>query len=167
MLCYVKCHQNSKNVIEIIPSQKSFDDIEVSNMSADGLVLSGTSLFQADWWFNPMCTSHTLHPILHSDTVWQIQWHTSIHWPKPQITLNHCDLVTPHGVQELDHHWSRQWLVAWRHQAITWNNVDISSVRSNGIHLRTISQEMLELSIFVWKLRLISDYSSISQGPKD
>ena len=31
---------------------------------------------------------------------------------------------------------------AWRHQAITWANVDLTSVRSSGIHLRTISPKM-------------------------
>ena len=30
-------------------------------------------------------------------------------------------------------------VMAWRHQAITWTNVDLSSVRSCGIHLRTLS----------------------------
>ena len=33
-------------------------------------------------------------------------------------------------------------LYAWRHQAITWTNVDLSSVRSIDIQLMTISQEM-------------------------
>ena len=31
-------------------------------------------------------------------------------------------------------------LVAWWHQAITWTNVDFSSVQSSDIHLRAISQ---------------------------
>ena len=31
--------------------------------------------------------------------------------------------------------------IAWRHQAITWTNVDLSSVRSSRIHQRVISQE--------------------------
>ena len=34
------------------------------------------------------------------------------------------------------------WLAAWRHQAITWTNVDLSSVRSSGIHQRAISWEI-------------------------
>ena len=32
--------------------------------------------------------------------------------------------------------------IAWRHQAITWTNVDLSSVRSSSIHLRAISYEI-------------------------
>ena len=37
--------------------------------------------------------------------------------------------------------------VAWRHQAITWTNVDWSSVTSSDIHIRIISQEMPQPSI--------------------
>ena len=50
--------------------------------------------------------------------------------------------VTPYGARELGQHWIRQWLVAWRHQAITWTKVDRSSVKSSGIHFRANSQEM-------------------------
>ena len=39
-------------------------------------------------------------------------------------SLTHCGLVTPYGDMELGQHCLRQWLVAWRHQAITWTNVD-------------------------------------------
>ena len=56
--------------------------------------------------------------------------------------LTHCGLVTPGGDIDLGQHWLRQWLVAWRHQAITWTNVDLSSLRSCGIHLTTVSQQM-------------------------
>ena len=31
----------------------------------------------------------------------------------------------------------------WQPQAITWTNIDLSSEMFTGIHLRTISQEML------------------------
>ena len=41
--------------------------------------------------------------------------------------LTHCSLVTPYGDRDMGQHWLRQWLVAWRHQAITWTNVDLSS----------------------------------------
>ena len=36
----------------------------------------------------------------------------------------HCGPVTPY----VDQHWLRYWLVAWWHQAITWTDVDLSSV---------------------------------------
>ena len=56
--------------------------------------------------------------------------------------------MTPYGGIDLGQHWLRELLAAaWRHQAITWTNVDLSSVRSCCIHLRVISQEMLEISL--------------------
>ena len=53
--------------------------------------------------------------------------------------LTHWGLVTPFGDIDLGQHWLRQWLAAWWHQAITWTNADLSSVRSSGIHLMAIS----------------------------
>ena len=53
----------------------------------------------------------------------------------------------PYGDRELGQHWLRYCLVAWRHQAITWTNVDLSSVRSCGFHEMAISQEMPQSSI--------------------
>ena len=38
--------------------------------------------------------------------------------------------VTPCGVVDLGQHWFRCWLVAWRHQAITWTNLDLSSIKT-------------------------------------
>ena len=67
--------------------------------------------------------------------------------------------MTPYGDIDLGQHWFRQWLVAWRHQAITRTNVDLSSVKSCGIHLRAISHEMLKIctldvSLKITNLRL-------------
>ena len=66
----------------------------------------------------------------------------------------HCGLVTPYGDTDLGQHWLRKWLVAWRHQAITWTSVDLSSVRSSDIQLRAIKQEIVHPSIAkkAWKL---------------
>ena len=38
------------------------------------------------------------------------------------------------------------------HQAINWTNVDLSSAKTFGIHLWAVSQEMLKISIWIWKL---------------
>ena len=62
-------------------------------------------------------------------------------------SLTHCGLVTPYGDRDLGQHWLRLWLVACRHQAITWTNVDWSSVKSIGIHIRAFSQELPQPSI--------------------
>ena len=63
----------------------------------------------------------------------------------------------PYGDIDLGQHWFRQWLAAWRHQAITWTNVDLPSARSIGIHLSTILQEILQLSItkISWKITFL------------
>ena len=44
-------------------------------------------------------------------------------------------------------------LVAWRHQAITWTNVDWSSMRSSDNHRRAISHEITQPS---WIITAIS-----------
>ena len=46
-----------------------------------------------------------------------------------------------HGIwrNELGQHWHRYWPVARRHNAITWTNVDLSSVSSSDIRQRKIS----------------------------
>ena len=41
----------------------------------------------------------------------------------------------PYGEMDLGQHLLRQWLVAWRHQGITWTNVDLPSNVLYGIHL--------------------------------
>ena len=50
--------------------------------------------------------------------------------------------------------------LAWRHQAIIWNSVDLSSVRSSDIHLREFSKEKHQPSItkflLAWKLLKIN-----------
>ena len=58
------------------------------------------------------------------------------------LFLTHWGLVAPFSDIDLGQHWLRLWLVAWRHQAITWTNVDLSSVRSSGIHLMAVSWEI-------------------------
>ena len=69
--------------------------------------------------------------------------------------LTHCGLVTPRGDIDLSQHWLGQWLVAWRHQAITRTSVDLLSVRSSHIRLRAISQEIPQPSISKISLSLL------------
>ena len=40
----------------------------------------------------------------------------------------------------------RSRIVAWRHQAITWTDVDLSPMKFNGTHQRIIWQEVLVIS---------------------
>ena len=85
---------------------------------------SYTYMYNCSWW--PGDALSVISPVM-----WNIKTH-----------LTHCGLVTPYGDRDLGQLWLRQWLVAWRHQAITWTNVDWSSVKSSDIHIRAISQEM-------------------------
>ena len=68
--------------------------------------------------------------------------------------LSHCGLVTPYGDMELGQHWLRLWRVAWRHQAITWTNIDLSSVRSLGIHLRASLLDNMKIPINKTRLKI-------------
>ena len=55
---------------------------------------------------------------------------------------------------------------AWRHQTITWTNIDKSSARSNYINLRTISQDIYQSSITNINLYITSQkIIQTSQGP--
>ena len=58
--------------------------------------------------------------------------------------LTHSGLVTPYGDRDL----------ALRHQAITWTNVDWSSMKSSVINIREISQEMPQPSITAIHLKI-------------
>ena len=74
------------------------------------------------------------------------------------MTLTQWGLVMSFGDIDLGQHWLRQWLVTWRHQAITWTNVDLIS-KSSGIHLRAISYEIPqppfpEVSLKITNLKL-------------
>ena len=59
--------------------------------------------------------------------------------PEPILTYHQWGPVAFIG----GHYHEKIWLVAWRHQAITWTNLDLSSVRSCGIHRRALSWEDL------------------------
>ena len=52
---------------------------------------------------------------------------------------------------------------AWQHQAITWTNVDLSSVRSCIIHLRTLSKEALKVPISKASLKI--EFSKLHPNP--
>ena len=100
-------------------------------------------------------------------------WHSepTVHYCKYNSAkqvgkLTHCGPVTSYGDIGLSQHWLRKWLVAWWHQAITWPNVDLSSIGFCGILQSAIymnwSNQQLEK--FVAKL-YFSNYPQTSQGP--
>ena len=50
---------------------------------------------------------------------WSLSWNKILVPKSPKKHLT-CGLVTPYGHTDLGQHWSRRWLVVWRHQTITW-----------------------------------------------
>ena len=46
------------------------------------------------------------------------------------------------------------WLVAWRHQAITWTNIELLSVTSSCIYLTVISQKVSQPSNTKYSLKI-------------
>ena len=70
-----------------------------------------------------------------------------------------------YGDIDLGQHCFSWWLVAWRHQAITWTNVDFdfSSLRNSDIHLMAVSQEMPQPSTteIILKITCIKFYSNL------
>ena len=114
------------------------------------------------WW--PICGLYMATPMVKSrlnqreqrGSYRMIASHIEVR--KYMSCLTHCGLVTPHGGMDLGQYWSRQWLGAWRHQAITWNNVYLSSVRYFGIHIRVLSKE--DVKIAISKTRLITTWSN-------
>ena len=77
------------------------------------------------------------------------------------LPLTHCGPVTSYGNIDLGQHWLRQWLVAWRHQAITWAIDDLSAVRSCDIHVRSFSYE--DLMTPIRKSRLLIAFLKLHQ----
>ena len=81
----------------------------------------------------------------------------------------HWGLMMPYGDRDLGQHWLRQWLVAWRHQAITWTNVDLSSVRfSYSNHQRVIPQgktwsSITEISLKISNLNFDSNFPGANE----
>ena len=55
--------------------------------------------------------------------------------------------MTPYDVTKLGHHQFRWWLVAWRHQAITW-----TYLLTNNKPRQNINHEKINLKITLWKL---------------
>ena len=110
----------------------------------------------------------------------QISSSTSIHMTRKQwvdyqslllageLLLTHCGPVMPWGLMCFYQHWSRYWLVAWRHQCSL-----VSLIWSLSIHLRTVPMEMFKLSITHWgrvthicvsKLSILGSDNGLSPG---
>ena len=49
------------------------------------------------------------------------------------IVLRNYRLVTTYGDQDIGQHWLRWWPAAWRHQVLTWHDVDMTLL-ANTFH---------------------------------
>ena len=91
---------------------------------------------------------------------------SQLHLPRPQWVnplLPHWGLMTPYDGRDLGQHWLRWWLGAGWHHAITWTNVDLSSVKSYNNHLSAISQQVPQPSIgnIILKIAYLKFYSNL------
>ena len=104
------------------------------------------------WWL--LLGLLSWYPVLKSSHCSSFEDQAPIEFIYRGPILTHCGLVAPYGNMELGQHWLRLWLVAWRHQAITWTNVDLSSVMSLGIHLRALSLDNVKKPINKTRLKI-------------
>ena len=132
-------------------------------------VLQQCGYFNSNSWGN-RCSSHVLSWTWHycwrlkylpTDRNNQFQWMsrtfcdidiviiTSDGWvlclascQQNQGMSTHWSLVTTYDDIDLGQHWSRNWLVAWRQQTITWTNVVLSLIAYWGIHLIYVFNRM-------------------------
>ena len=82
----------------------------------------------SSWWRH--------HVLCHSWLLYPLSW----------CDLTRYGFVTPYGNIDLSQQSLRSWLVTWRHQAITWTNVDLSTWFW-GTYPRSFYQEVLKISI--------------------
>ena len=121
----------------------------------EGMLWSQNTECNVVWSFLSVFTCHVVKSL-------RLNWRLGTdRWTLPNLqvscsdlTLTHCGLVMPYIDIELSQHRLRLWLDAWRHQAITWTNVDLSSVRSYGIHLGALSLEDLKKAINKTRLKI-------------
>ena len=81
-----------------------------------GIVHHFSTIWNWPKWAQP------LHPI--NTIMYYIcdVWNLSFQWGLACLT--HCGPVRPYGDINLGQLWLRWWLVAWRHKAITWININ-------------------------------------------
>ena len=63
--------------------------------------------------------------------------------------------MTPYGNVDLGQQWLGKWLGAGRQQAITWTNVDFSSMWLCGTYPTLILWDVLKISIHKTNLKII------------
>ena len=69
-----------------------------------------------------------------SKTIYEPLINNSIHWFRQQVYVNSLGSSDAIWRHRFGQHWLRLWSVAWRHQAITWTNVDLRILAPNSEH---------------------------------
>ena len=82
-----------------------------------------------------------------------------------KFSLSHYNLLTPYGYIDLNQHLLRWLVIAWLHKAISWTDVDFSSVKVPEILLRAIPGEILKISMKCVLKLCFWNSSLISEGP--
>ena len=103
-------------------------------------------------WIECIWMKHTLHTF---NCAWVVH-------PSNWLGCSQCNLIYVHikvtgwSIGNLKIKFQRKKVLAseWQHQAMTWTNVDLSSVMSSEIHLQTISQEIPQSSIITISLNI-------------
>ena len=110
----------------------------------------------------PILQTTFWYAFLFTKIIFWLKFHRSMS-PRVQSTSSQ------HWVQIYNSFAPNRWqAIAWSHvDPALWHNVDWSSVRSAGIHLRAISQEMLKMSILDMSLKVADLVLQICifQGP--
>ena len=118
-----------------------------SNWDRKCLDLRG--IWTPNLWIRAECSNHLSYQgqnlWIYDKAIWNLCSESSGHvaWLHRRMIIEHWThwgLLMPYGDWDLGQHWLRWWLVAWRHQVITWTNDDLSSVSSSDIDLWAISQ---------------------------
>ena len=97
----------------------------------------------------------------HWDVTVGLMWMTSWSWSYESVVcieaqLSHYGLLAIYvGDINLRQHWPRQWFVVWPRQILTRTNVEFSSVKLCGIHLRAILRCVLKLLFWAMCLKTI------------
>ena len=89
-----------------------------------------------------------------------------IYMKSHRFCLIHCHLVTSYWLGKIGHRWFRKWIAAWRHQAITWTNFDVSSVEPCDIYLIATASVRVSVVYNAFKNGIFSHHCHIFQGTK-
>ena len=100
----------------------------------------------------PYCGDVLTYVLLYEGSRYRTVWWNSLEVLQDKMIiifhrLTHCGLVTPYGGISPSQHWLRWWPGAWRHQAITWTNVDLSLVKFGGIQLRVMISQWVPILV--------------------